>query len=153
VTAPRRDGITGVVLCAVAVLLVVAGAAWWVRAAPAVEPRSQVSAWRASAERLLPDRFEQVAAGTVVIRANGASEVEGETRPGRHYLYFLCAGHGQVLIRLSSGGPESGRMVECEDPPVVQTLAVSLADRFILQISGGVGSTVVFRWLLTIASR
>jgi hypothetical protein len=153
VTAPRRDRITGAVLSAVTALLVVAGATWWVRAAPALEQQSQVSAWRASAQRLLPDRFERVAAGTVVIRAYGASEVDAETRPGRHYLYFLCAGHGQVLIRLSSGGPESGRVVECEDPPVVQTLEVGLADRFTLQISGGMGSTVVFRWLLTIASR
>jgi hypothetical protein len=153
VTAPRRDGITGAVLYAAAALLVVTGSVWWVRAAPPPEERSQVTAWRVTAEKLLPDRYEQIAAGTVVIRAEGASEVTAETRPGRHYLFFLCAGHGQVLIRLSSGGPESGRLVDCEDPPVVQSLAVGLADRFYLQISGGAASTVVFRWLLTIASR
>jgi hypothetical protein len=153
VTAPRRDAITGAVLSLAAVLLAAAGSTWWLRTAPAHEQRSQLAAWRVSVEKLLPDRFEQVAAGTVVIRADGASEVNALTRPGRHHLYYLCVGRGQVLIRLSSGGPESGRVVDCEDPPVVQSLEVGLANRFYLKISSGGASTVAFRWLLTIATR
>jgi hypothetical protein len=145
--------VIGALLYALGALLLVAGTLWWVRAAPPAGTDPRVKGWRTSVEQLLPDRADQLAAGTVVIRAGGTSEVTALTRPGRHYLYFLCAGEGQVLIRLSSSGADSGRLVRCAERPDLQSLAVALADQFYLMVSGPGTTTVVFRWQLNVASR
>jgi hypothetical protein len=144
---------TGAVLYAVAAALLVVGALWWVRAAPDVGADPQVVTWRAAVQRLLPDRVDQLAAGTVTVRAEGAQEVEAATRPGRYFLFYLCAGQGQVRISSSSTGSAAGTSVDCTDPPQVQSLTIGLADRFSLSIMAASPSTVVFRWQLIIASR
>jgi hypothetical protein len=153
VTAGRRNGVIGALLYAVTVLLLVAGTLWWLRAAPVVGTDPQIIAWRLAVERLLPDRQEQIMARTVVVRTAGSSRVDAQTRPGRHFLFFLCAGQGQVLLRLSPTGPDSGRLVSCNDRPRLESLVVGVADRFTMRIEGLSPTTVVFRWQLVVASR
>jgi hypothetical protein len=151
--ARRRNRTTGAVLYALTAALLAAGAVWWVRTAPPVGTDPAVAGWRASVEQLLPDRADQITAGTLVVRPNGTREVDAETQPRRYYLFFLCAGQGQVLIQPEPPGRGSGQVVPCSDRPQLQSLVVDLADRFYLMISGQSATTVVFRWQLTIASR
>ncbi len=151
--ARRRNRTTGAVLYTLAATLLAAGTLWWIRTAPPVGTDPAVAGWRVSVEQLLPDRVDQIAAGTLVVRPEGVREVDAETRPGRHYLFFLCAGQGQVLIEPGPPGRGAGRLVLCGDRPQLQSLVVDLADRFHLMISGQSATTVVFRWQLTIASR
>jgi hypothetical protein len=140
-------------LYAFATLLLAAGTWWWVSTAPATGLGPQAAEWRASVERLLPDRSNQVAARTLMIRADGTAEETAVVRPGPYVLFVLCAGRGQVLIRLSSTGPDSGRLIPCTDHPDVESLSVGLADDFYLSISGEADVAAVFRWQLTRATR
>jgi hypothetical protein len=94
-----------------------------------------------------------IAAGTLVVHAAGTREDTAEVQPGPYYVFYLCAGHGELLIRLSTNNSDSGKLVRCTDPPQVQSLEVGLGDEFYLAVLAQDGAGGVFRWQLTVASR
>ena len=146
----RGDRATGATLYALALALLLAGGVWFGWAAPATGEDPQLRSGRATVERLLPDVPQQGSAETMII-AGGARTDRTTTVPGGAYVVtMVCAGDGQVRVRLSVTGEDSGRAVPCaaEDPEPVE-LAVGLADEFFMAISAEAQGPVVFRWRIT----
>ena len=146
----REDRATGVTLYALALVLLLAGVVWFVRAAPEVGEAAAVVAGRAAVERLLPDVPRQAQAETMVL----AEGVRTERRPvlagGSYALAMLCVGAGQVRVRLSTAGEDSGRAVPCaaREPQPVE-LTVGLANDLFFAVSAETRGTAVFRWRVT----
>jgi hypothetical protein len=140
----------GVVLYTLAVVLLLAGAFWYVRSAPAdgIDPR--VKAWQRSAGNLLPDRPLQVVADTIVMAGGSTTQRNHSVDGGAYSLSMVCLGErGAVRIRLSSTGYDSGRAVPCGESPQTMSLTVALADEFSMQVDAETdGSVAVFRWRL-----
>jgi hypothetical protein len=69
---------------------------------------------------------------------------------GSYTLTMICLGAGgQVRVRLSSAGDDTGRAVPCGEEPVSVTLRMALATEFLLHVSGETGGNpAVFRWRL-----
>ncbi len=146
----RGERATGATLYTLAVALLLAGGVWFVRAAPEVGEDPAVVAGRATVERLLPDVPRQVQAETMVLAEGGRAERNTEVPGGSYALAMLCVGAGQVRVRLSSMGEDSGRAVPCaagDSQPV--ELAFGLADDLYLALSAETRGTAVFRWRLT----
>jgi len=145
-----RDRAAGVTLYALALVLLFAGAVWFVRAAPAVGEDPAIVAGRATVERLLPDLPRQAQAETLVLAAGGRTERSTAVIGGSYSLVMLCVGAGQVRVRLSMVGADSGRAVPCaarEPQPVELTVAV--ADDFFMAVSAETRGPAVFRWRVT----
>jgi hypothetical protein len=140
----------GVVLYALAGVMLLGGGVWFVRAAP-VEQSDDVAAWRATAERVLPDSSLQFMAETLVLNSGGRTERTSPVVGGAYILSMVCsAAAGQVRVRLSTIGPDSGRAVPCaaEDPDV-ERIQVALVDELYLRLSAEDAERgVVFRWRL-----
>jgi hypothetical protein len=63
---------------------------------------------------------------------------------------MLCVGTGQVRVRLSTQGVDSGRAVRCADQaPQIVDLTTGLADQFFMAVSAEADRPAVFRWRLT----
>jgi hypothetical protein len=142
----------GAVLYALAAALLLGGAVWYVRSAPAAgttaDPR--VAVWQADASRLLPNLPLQVTADTIVMSGGTSTQRTEPVSGGSYALSMICLGdHGAVRVRLSVTGYDSGRAVPCAESPATVTLTVGLADEFLLQASAETDSDVaVFRWRL-----
>jgi hypothetical protein len=140
----------GVLLYALCALLLVAGGWWFFAAAPpsGVDPR--LAGWQDAATNLLPDLPFGVKADTIVMAAGASAERNVTVTGGSYSLSMVCLGdHGDIRVRLSSSGDDSGRAVPCADSPETVSLPVALADAFYLEVSAETGSgTAVFRWRL-----
>jgi hypothetical protein len=139
----------GAVLYACTAAVLAAGATWWFASAPAAHVDEQMTAWRATVEASVPDRSDQVDAQTTLIGPEQVGTVGGEASPGPYRLLLVCAGRGQVRVRLSTTGDDSGRAIPCSDAPVPVELAVGLADAYFLGYSAEVPNRVAFRWQLS----
>ena len=146
----REDRATGVTLYALALALLLAGGAWFVRAAPTVGEDPAVAAGRATVERLLPDMPRQAQAETMVLAEGVRTERSTVVAGGSYALAMLCVGAGQVRVRLSATGEDSGRAVPCvaREPQPVE-LTVGLANDLFIAISAETQGTAVFRWRVT----
>jgi hypothetical protein len=140
----------GVSLYAFALVLLVAGGVWFVRTAPDTGEDPAVAAGRATVERLLPDLPRQAQAETMVLGAGVRTERSTDVAGGSYALAMLCVGDGQVRVRLSAVGEDSGRAVPCseQDPQPVE-LTVGLADNLYLAVSAETEGPAVFRWRVT----
>lgn len=127
--------------------LLLAGVLWFVRAAPVTGEDPVVAAGRETAERLLPDVSLQSEAETMVLAAGVRTERTTSVRGGSYTLAMLCIGAGQVRVRLSDQGVDSGRAVPCDEgEPVPVELTVGLADEFFMAVSSETDGPAVFRW-------
>jgi hypothetical protein len=148
VTQSRQDRITGAVLYAAAACVLVAGVVWWALSAPQVGPDPQLAAWRAAAERLLPDAEGQAGARTFLLGSDQPPEESTDVEPGSFELAVVCSGHGEVRVRLSVASSASGELVQCAEAPTPMTLSVQLADQFTLSVAPEVQGVAIFRWRL-----
>lgn len=146
----RGDRAAGAALYAFALVLLLAGGVWFVRAAPDLGEDPAVVAGRITVERLLPDVPRQAQAETMVLAEGARAERSTTVSGGSYTLAMLCVGAGQVRVRLSATGEDSGRAVPCaaQDPQPVE-LTVGLADDLHLAVSAETRGTTVFRWRIT----
>lgn len=141
----------GPLLYLLAVVLLVGGGLWFVRSAPAGIADARVGAWRDNAANLLPDRPFQIRADTIVMAGDSRTErnVTVETA-GTYALSMVCVGErGQIRVRLSTTGNDSGRAVPCAEAPRQVKLMVALVAEFFMEASAETdGKIAVFRWRL-----
>jgi hypothetical protein len=143
----RRTPPRGVTLYGLAALLLLAGVLWFVRAAPRTGEDPAIKAGRRTAELLLPDLSMQSEAETMVLAAGVRTERSTSVQGGSYSLSMLCIGAGQIRVRLSTQGEDSGRAVPCDEgEPVPVELTVGLADEFFMSVSAETDRPVVFRW-------
>jgi hypothetical protein len=141
----------GVVLYALAGVMLLGGGVWFVRADPKIEPSEDVAGWRATAERVLPDTSLQSMAETVVLTSGGRTERTSPVASGAFILSMLCtAPTGQVRVRLSPAGADTGRAVPCDaEKPEVARVQVALVEQLYLRLSAeNADQGAVFRWRL-----
>ena len=142
----------GVLLYSLAVVLLIGGGLWFVRAAPQVGPDPRLAVWRTAVARVVPDLATQVTAATMVLGAAApSSERLDGLNSGAYTLMVACAGDpvGRIRIRLSESGNDSGRAVQCAENPTAVSLTVALADTFVMLVSAETaGRPAVFRWRL-----
>ena len=137
----------GVALYGIAGVLLLAGVLWFVRTAPETGEDPAVTAGRETAERLLPDLTLQSEAETMVLAAGARTERTTSVRGGSYALAMICIGAGQIRVRLSAQGVDSGRAVPCDSgEPVPVELTVGLADEFFMAVSAETDGPAVFRW-------
>ncbi|GAB1643455.1 DUF6023 family protein [Krasilnikovia sp. MM14-A1259] len=139
----------GLQLYAIAAVLLAAGAAWWVRAAPGTGEDPRVPRWKDAAVRRVPDATPQVLADMVVLTRGASAQRETDVPGGTFTLTMVCAGEGRVRVRLSSTGNDSGRAVPCADRPDPVELTVGVAHEFFLSMTAETDGSAVFRWRLT----
>ncbi|BCJ53677.1 hypothetical protein Asp14428_51520 [Actinoplanes sp. NBRC 14428] len=145
-----RDRAQGITLYALTAVLALAGAAWYVRAAPppAVDPR--IAAGRRTVELLLPEVPTQAQAETMVLSTGDRTQRSGSVRSGSYELALACLGTGQIRVRLSTTPEDSGRAVPCApERPEKVALSVALASSFFLVVSAETEGTSVFRYRLS----
>jgi hypothetical protein len=142
----------GLVLYALASTVLLAGAGWYVRAAPGSGVDARVAGWRRDAVRLLPDLPTQAGGGVEVLTGPAGIERSVRASVGSYRLSMVCAGGGgDVWIRLSETGNDSGRPVRCAERPTTVEIRVALADELNLHLAATIDRTesVVFCWRLT----
>jgi hypothetical protein len=140
----------GVLLYTLSAVLLLGGGLWFFRAAPPSGDDPQVDAWRNRAAALLPDVPLEVMADTIVMAGDISTERNASVDGGSYTLSMVCLGErGQVRVRLSTSGNDSGRAVRCAGKPASVSLSVALADHFFMLVSAETeGGTAVFRWRL-----
>jgi hypothetical protein len=140
----------GWALYALSAVLLAGGGVWFVRAAPHGGADPRLAAWQTTASRLLPDQPLQIKADTIVVTGDRTTERSADVPAGAYSLSMVCLGDGgQVRVRLSSSGDDSGRGLPCTDDPSTVTLTVALATDFFMTVSGETGGpAAVFRWRL-----
>jgi hypothetical protein len=145
-----EDRTRGALLYSLAGAVLVGGGLWFLRAAPETGLDPRVAGWQETAERLLPDLPLQTMADTIVLTGDISTEHNSPVDGGSYLLSVVCAGTGQVRVRLSSSGlNDSGRGVRCSDNPTAEQLTVGLAGEFYLSVSGEQNQgSAVFRWRL-----
>jgi hypothetical protein len=149
VTRERAHGLQLYVLAAV---LLIGGIVWFFRAEPYVGADPRVLAWQATVIRELPDVQPQVSSDTLMIGSGAEREARTPVDGGSFTLTMVCAGIGQVRVRLSSAASnDTGRAVPCADAPSAVTLTVGLGTEFYLSMQAET-SEAVFRWRLTPAT-
>ena len=146
----RGERARGALLYGLTVAVLLAGGLWFVRAAPPPGEDPRIMAWRQSATESLPDLPFQVTAETLVLGGDRTTERTAAVNGGSYMLTMICLGAGgQVRVRLSSAGDDTGRAVPCGADPASVTLRMALATEFLLQVSGETdGNPAVFRWRL-----
>jgi hypothetical protein len=146
----RRDRVAGAAPYAFALVLLAAGVLWFVRAAPRTGEDPAVVAGRVTVERLLPDVALQAQAETVVLAAGQRTERNTSVQGGSYALALVCVGDGQVRVRLSDSGDDSGRAVPCgtAEPQPVE-LTVGLANQLFMAVSAETQGPAVVRWRAT----
>jgi hypothetical protein len=130
-------------------LVLAGGGVWFVQAAPDGDDDPRIAGWRATAERLLPDLPSQAVAETIVLNSANGTERTVPVDGGSYSLSMVCAGTGQVRVRVSTAGDDSGRAVQCAEDPVTDRIRIALAEELYIQVTaenetGG----AVFRWRL-----
>ena len=138
----------GLQLYLLAALVVLGGGVWFLRTAPYLGNDPRVQQWRETVTLGLPDVQPQTGADTVVLGQGAATEAGASVAGGSFTLSMLCAGVGQVRVRLSSGGNDTGRPVRCADRPNPVTLTIGLGTEFYMSIESE-SDAAVFRWRLT----
>ena len=138
----------GLQLYLLAVVVLVAGGAWFLRSAPYLGDDPRVGPWRETVTLGLPDVQPQTGADTVVLGRGADTEAGAQVSGGSFALSLICAGVGQVRVRLSSGGNDTGRPVRCADRPEPITLTIGLGTEFYMSIESETDAAV-FRWRLT----
>ncbi|HET6532409.1 MAG TPA: DUF6023 family protein [Actinoplanes sp.] len=141
----------GIILYALAGVVLLGGGAWFFGADPIADESPELAAWRATAEESLPDLPQQAMAETLVLSSGGRAERTMPVDGGSYTLSMVCAGTtGQVRVRLSSAGEDSGRAVPCRpEAPEVDRLRVALANEISLRLSAeNDAGGAVFRWRL-----
>jgi hypothetical protein len=133
---------------ALAALVLVAGGAWFFGSAPYLGEDQRVRAWKATVTRALPDVQPQVEAETVLLGTASDRQAAVPVTSGPFILTVICAGVGQVRVRLSSTGDDTGRAVRCADEPQPVTMSVALGTQFYLSMTAET-KAAVFRWRLT----
>jgi len=131
-----------------AALVLVGGGVWFFGSAPYLGEDRRVKAWRATVTRDLPDVQPQIEADTVVLGRSADTEAAASVSAGSFTLAMICAGVGQVRVRLSSTGNDTGRPVPCADEPQPVMLTVWLGTEFHLSMAAE-SEAAVFRWRLT----
>ena len=146
----KQERARGALLYGLSAIVLLSGGVWFVRAAPPPGEDSQVTAWRRSAIESLPDLPFQVTAETVVLAGDRTTERTAMVDSGSYTLTMIClGGGGQVRVRVSSIGDDTGRAVPCGAEPESVTLRMALATEFLLRVSGETdGESAVFRWRL-----
>lgn len=146
----RGDRARGAVLYGCATTLLVAGAIWWFRAAPREQTDPQIEQWTRSLLSALPDRPEQLAAGTVAMAAGSLQELHPKAPAGRYQMSMACAGsaNSALLVRLSQIGSDGDTRVTCDDRPVPVGMNLTVADAMQLNVSVSDDGPVVFRYLV-----
>ena len=130
-------------------IVVAAAVVWFVRTAPETGEDPRVALWRRSAVEQLPDLPLQAAADTMVMTGDATAARSANVGGGSYDLSMICLGDGgQVRVRLSTAGLDSGRGVPCGEPPTEVTVTVALSAEFYLEVSGEAQGTAVFRWRL-----
>ncbi|MFC7534957.1 DUF6023 family protein [Actinoplanes sp. GCM10030250] len=145
----RRRG-HGAVLYAVAALVLAGGTAWWWSAAPRASGDPRLLDWRQNAEQLLPDAGDQSVASTVAMGAGSGHEMIADI-PGGNGTFLIsvvCAGDSGSRVRVSLGGDESGRGVQCSGARTPEILSVALAGELHMRVNVDDVSPVVFRYTL-----
>ncbi len=143
------DRARGATLYALTGVLLLGGGLWFLRAAPdtGVDPR--IAGWRETTEKLLPDQPSQAMAETIVLTGELGTDRTTPVDGGSYLLAMVCAGTGQVRVRLSSTGNDSGRAVQCGEAPTVDRLRVAVAEEFFMRVSAeNAEGGAVFRWRL-----
>jgi hypothetical protein len=142
----------GILLYSLAGLVLAGGGAWFLASDPVAGESDEVGAWRETAERVLPDTPLQATAETLALTSGGRVERTAPVDGGSYTLSMVCvAGTGQVRVRVSSSGSDSGRAVPCEaeSPTVDRIVGLALTDQFYLRLSAENDSGgAVFRWRL-----
>jgi len=132
-----------------AVLVLVGGGVWFFQTAPYLGEDVRVRAWRATVTRELPDVQPQIEADTVMLGLGTDREASASLVGGSFTLAMVCAGKGQVRVRLgSSSDYDTGRPVLCADQPQRVTMTIGLGTKFHLTMTGET-EAAVFRWRLT----
>jgi hypothetical protein len=130
-------------------VLLLGGGVWFLRAAPETGVDPRIAGWRETVERTLPDLPAQAMAETMVLTGELGTDRTTPVDGGSYALSMVCAGTGQVRVRLSSTGNDSGRAVQCGEAPEVDRLRVAVADEFFMQVSAeNEAGGAVFRWRL-----
>jgi hypothetical protein len=139
----------GVLLYALAAVVLLGGGVWFVRTAPETGSDPRFQAWQDKVEQLLPDVPLQAMADTVRLTGDGATEHTSPVDRGSYRLAMACAGTGRVRVRVSNNRRDSGRAIVCSEDPKVSRIEVALADEFYLQVSAEDDHAgAVFRWRL-----
>jgi hypothetical protein len=133
---------------ALALLVLLGGGGWFVETAPYLGEDPRVRDWRAAVTRALPDVQPQVDADTVMLGEASERQAAVPVTGGPFVLTMICAGVGQVRVRLSSTGNDTGRAVPCADRPQPVSMSVALAAQFYLSMTAET-TAAVFRWRLT----
>jgi hypothetical protein len=145
------DRARGLQLYALAAAVLVGGGGWFLASAPYTGADPRVKVWREAVTRALPDVQPQVAADTVALVRGMERAVDEPVPGGSVTLTMVCAGVGQVRVRLSATGDDTGRPVPCTDNPQPVTLTFGLGSEFFMSITAETDAAV-FRWRLTPAS-
>ena len=143
---PERS--RGLQLCLLAALVVIAGGVWFFRSAPYLGDDPRLQRWRETVTLGLPDVQPQTGADTVVLGRDADTEAGATVSGGSFALTLICAGVGQVRVRLSSGGNDTGRPIRCGERPQPVTLTIGLGTEFYMSIESE-SDAAVFRWRLT----
>ncbi len=144
------DRTRGALLYSLTGAVLLGGGLWFFGTAPEDGRDPRIARWQATVEERLPDLAMQTLADTMVVGGDLSTERTSPVDGGWYALSVVCAGTGQVRVRLSSSdGNDTGRAVPCSDDPSPQRLQVALADEFYLSVAaeesdGG----AVFRWRL-----
>jgi hypothetical protein len=146
----NADRVRGAVLYAGAVVLLVAGGVWWVRAAPRQLVDPAVAQWTATAERLLPEPDEAEADKTVELGAGVDREITVQVDDGSHHIEVVCVGGPNSLVRVSLGTyNDSGRGLACTGHQQPMSFDVGVAGGLRMNLSVGGASAVVVRYAVT----
>ena len=149
----NADRVRGAVLYAGAVVLLVVGGVWWVRAAPRQLTDSAVAQWTATAERLLPAPDDAEADDTLELAAGVDREVSVQLEDGSHHIEVVCVGGANSLMRVSLGSyNDSGRGMGCTGNTQPMSFDVGLAGGLRMKLSVGEASAVVVRYAVTKAT-
>jgi hypothetical protein len=148
VTGERARGAT---LYTFAAVLLLSGGLWFERAAPERQGDGGIATARATVERLLPDLPQSSESETLVLVAGEPTERRTTMlRGGSYTVTMLCLGEGQVRVKLSEMGEDTGKAVHCSSgAPEPVELALGLAEELYLSLSAETSGPAVFRWRAT----
>ncbi|MEU8237271.1 DUF6023 family protein [Actinoplanes missouriensis] len=138
----------GAVLHLSAVLILIAGAMWWWRAAPREPVDDRLLGWRRTAEQLLPESGEQQMSGTVAVTGGEGHEEVAAVGSGEFLVSVVCAGEDGSRVRVSLGARETGRGMRCSGSRTPEVFSVGLADELHLRVNVEKAGPVVFRYTL-----
>ncbi|MFC4067144.1 DUF6023 family protein [Actinoplanes subglobosus] len=138
----------GVVLHALAALILVVGVGWWWRAAPRDTVEDPLMGWRHSAEQLLPDVGDQELANTLALEGDAGHEEVVDVEQGDFLISVVCAGDDGSRVRVSLGTGDSGRGLRCSGSRTPEIFSVGLFDELHLRVAVESPGPVVFRYAL-----